>query len=191
MSRTLREAEVSEPAEARLQRILRLPQTYEGGLIALTALGTAVYGAVPTLYYADKNPWTIAWAIVTVVLLCLLSGIHRRLMFEQVLRPHAIQEFQRHPELDLGGAGFSWPRYRWYLPYAFALFILCALVVSFTVLGQQARPIYEQVLAQVDAASPGQASPLLRAAVSQVIEAPPSRCSCSTATCCWWPRSRP
>ncbi|WP_395856949.1 methyl-accepting chemotaxis protein [Cystobacter fuscus] len=171
VSRTLREAEVSEPAEARLQRILRLPQTYEGGLIALTTLGTAVYGAVPTLYYAGKNPWTIAWAIVTVVLLCLLSGIHRRLMFEQVLRPHAIQEFQRHPELDLGGAGFSWPRYRWYLPYAFALFILCALVVSFTVLGQQARPIYEQVLAQVDAASPGHASPLLRAAVSQVIEA--------------------
>ncbi|WNG16630.1 methyl-accepting chemotaxis protein [Cystobacter fuscus] len=171
VSRTLREAQVSEPPGARLQRILRLPQMYEGCIIALSALGTAVYGAVPTLYYPGKNPWTIAWAIVTVVLLCLLSGIHRRLMFEQVLRPHAIQEFQRHPELDLGGAGFSWPRYRWYLPYAFGLFILCALVVSFTVLGQQARPIYEQMLEQVDAAPRGQASPLLRAAVSQVLDA--------------------
>ncbi|OJH38865.1 methyl-accepting chemotaxis protein [Cystobacter ferrugineus] len=171
VTRTLREPDPTESPAARLDRILRLPQAYEGGLIALTALGAAIYAAVPTFYYPGKSAWAIPWSVVIVVLLGMLSGIHTRLMIEQVLRPHAIAEFQRHPEFDLEGTGFTWPRYRWYLPYAFGLFILCALTVSFTVLGREAYPVYLRVLQQVDAMPQGQASPILRAAVGQVLEA--------------------
>ena len=170
VARTLRETPL-EPKEARLERILRMPQAYEGGLIVLTAIGTAIYAAVPTLYYPGKSLWTIPWAITIVVLLGMLSGIHTRLMLEEVLRPHAIQEFQRHPDVDVRGSGFTWPRYQWYLPYAFGLFIVCALLVSFTVIGREAHSVYLQSLAQVDAAPRGQASPILRAAMGKVIDA--------------------
>ncbi len=153
---------------ARLTRILELPQAFELGLIGLTAVGTAIYATVPTLAYSGKNPWVIPWSIVIVVLLGMLSGIHTRLMIERVLRPVAIQEYQRNPGLDLARSGFLWPRYRWYLPYAFGLFIVCALLVSFTVLGRQAYDLYSQALVQVDVVPQGQASAILRTSASEL-----------------------
>jgi methyl-accepting chemotaxis protein len=157
-----------EPEGARLKRILELPQAIELGLIGLTALGAALYAAIPALFHG-KNLWMIPWTILTVVMLGMMSGIHTRLTLEQILRPLAIQEFQRNQGVDLKGAGFYWPRYHWYLPFAFGLFILCALLVSFTVLGRQANELYTQVLLQMDAAPLGQASRILREAVGELL----------------------
>ncbi len=159
-----------EPPGARLERILRMPQVFEAGLIGLTVLGTAIYAAVPTLVYPGKNPWVIPWSILIVVLLGMLSGIHTRLMLERVLRPVAIQEYQRNPGYELKGSGFMWPRYHWYLPYAFGLFIICALLVSFTVLGRHAYELYTQALVQVDLAPQGQVSRILRESASELFQ---------------------
>jgi methyl-accepting chemotaxis protein len=158
-----------EPEGARLQRILELPQRFEFGLIALTAVAVAGYTIIPTLYYG-KNPWMIPWAIITVVLLGMLSGIHTRLVFERILRPLAIAESQRVPGLLVNRSGFFWPRYHWYLPFSFALFIVVSLLVSFTVLGRQAYDLYQQLLVQLDAAPQGQASQILSDAARELFQ---------------------
>jgi methyl-accepting chemotaxis protein len=158
-----------EPAGARLMRILELPQAIELGLGGLTTVGAAIYASIPAIYYG-KNLWMIPWAIITVVLLGMMSGIHTRLSLERILRPLALREFQSTPEALLRGSGFLWPRYQWYLPFAFALFIVCALLVSFTVLGRQAYDLYAQTLLQLDSAPQGQASQLLKRAAKELLE---------------------
>jgi methyl-accepting chemotaxis protein len=173
MRRTVFQALTPRPGEqdgARLKRILELPQACELGLIGLTTLGVAIYALGPVIHYG-KNPWIIPWVIITVVLLGALSGVHTRLVFERILRPLAIQEFQRAPEAKLNGAGFLWPRYRWYLPFTFGLFIVCALLVSFTVVGREAHGLYIEALRQVDAAPQGQASQFLTNAAFELFKA--------------------
>ncbi|QRN94405.1 methyl-accepting chemotaxis protein [Archangium violaceum] len=172
MRRMVFQALTRQPGEldgARLKRILELPQSCELGLIGLTTLGVAIYTIAPVIHYG-KNPLLIPWAIVTVVLLGALSGIHTRVSFERLLRPLAIQEFQRNPVAVLNGSGFLWPRYQWYLPFALGLFIVCALLMSFTVVGREAYGLYTQALLQVDAAPQGQVSQILRAAVAELFK---------------------
>ncbi|HEX8822397.1 MAG TPA: methyl-accepting chemotaxis protein, partial [Archangium sp.] len=77
---------------------------------------------------------------------------------------------QRNPGVDLKRSGFMWPRYHWYLPYAFALFIVCALLVSFTVLGRQSYELFTRALVQVDAVPQGQASQVLRDSASELFQ---------------------
>ncbi|HEX8436988.1 methyl-accepting chemotaxis protein [Archangium sp.] len=159
-----------ERDDARLKRILKLPQLFELGLIGLTALSVAIYAAVPAIRHG-KNLAMIPLAILTVVLLGMLAGIHTRLSFERILRPLAIQEFQRKPGIVLRESGFLWPRYHWYLPFAFGLFIVCALLMSFTVLGREAYDLYVQALIRLDAAPQGQASLVLKESARQLLQA--------------------
>jgi methyl-accepting chemotaxis protein len=155
---------------ARLKRILELPQVLELALMGLTAVGVTLYAAIPTFYYG-KSPWMIPWAVISVVLLGMLSGIHTRVVFERILRPVAIQESQHDPGLLLNGSGFLWPRYRWYLPFSFGLFIICALLVSFTVLGRQAYDLYAAAQASPGTTFQGSASEVLGEFARQLFEA--------------------
>jgi methyl-accepting chemotaxis protein len=163
------EVRPGEPQDARLKRILTLPMRFEFGLVGFTTLAVAIYASVPALMLG-KSLLMVPLAIITVVLLGMMAGIRTRLSFERILRPLAVQEFQRRPGLVLNGSGFLWPRYHWYLPYAFGLFILCALLVSFTVLGRESYDLYKQLLVQLDAAPQGQASQVLKDAARTLVE---------------------
>jgi methyl-accepting chemotaxis protein len=129
------------PAGERLSRILRLPRIIELRILLLTTVGVAGFIGPPTVLFA-KNMWRVPWSTAAVVLIFMLVQIQERLAFERILRPHAIGEFHRAPEASVRGRGFLWPRQRWYLPYAFGLFVLCAAMTTATILGSEAFDSY-------------------------------------------------
>jgi len=121
-----------EPAGARLRRILLLPRRIEMGTTTSYLVGVAGYTLAACLTYG--RPLALVGAAVLVCLaLYLLMNIRQTLRMEDVLRPLAVEEMERHPEVRVGGGGFLWPRQVWYRPYV-TLIIIFATVVALGVI---------------------------------------------------------
>jgi methyl-accepting chemotaxis protein len=58
----------------------------------------------------------------------LLMMVRQTLKVEEVLRPVAVEEFERHPGVRPHGSGFLWPRQVWYLPYVTSVLLLASFV---------------------------------------------------------------
>ena len=130
-----------EPVTARLERILKVPRIIELGNIFLTATTMLILTAVPAFRF-DKSLWTILWSVVVFSLLTALLQLHLRPRLDGLLRPYAIAEFHKNPESLPQGSGFMWIRQRWYLPYAFGVFVASTLATVTSVLIRQGYDNY-------------------------------------------------
>ena len=132
----LREAFADVPGQrpsAKLERILMLPRKFEV-FSSVTSVGSiTTVTSVPAIYF-HKNLWLIPWTVVVTSLVVMLTNLQTRPGWERIIRPYAIREFHRNPEAIPRGSGFFWVRQRWYLPYAFGLFVVCARTMVPTVL---------------------------------------------------------
>ncbi|OJT18052.1 hypothetical protein BO221_41910 [Archangium sp. Cb G35] len=128
----------------RLTRILKVPRTIEMYLTTGTGIGVGLYVGLPALYYGT-NLAVVPWATFVAMLISLLVWLQIRLALEKIMSPYAIEEFHKHPEAALRGGGLLWPRQRWYLPYAFGLFVANTLMFTATIVGKEALGAYEDM----------------------------------------------
>ncbi|HLL53315.1 MAG TPA: methyl-accepting chemotaxis protein [Myxococcaceae bacterium] len=148
----LRSAMVQDGSEApgvRLARILRLPRRLEMMLLASYLTGVAIYVGWPMLSPSlGVKPIALAEALVCFTMLALLTSIPQMVVFERILHPLALEEFHKNPAAQPEGGGFLWPRLSWYLPYAFAIFVLSTLVTAGTVIGKLTSSVIGEQMAQ-------------------------------------------
>ncbi|WNG16161.1 methyl-accepting chemotaxis protein [Cystobacter fuscus] len=137
-----------ERASARLERIMVLPRQLEVVTLLLSSMSILSVTTVPTLYFG-KSPWVIPWSLAVNSLLVALLMLQVRPTWERIIRPYAIEEFHRNPEAIPNGSGFFWIRQRWYLPYAFGIFVASALSTVATVLVREGYNNYAHLRAQV------------------------------------------
>ncbi|HYO53613.1 methyl-accepting chemotaxis protein [Archangium sp.] len=137
-----------EPANARLARMLRVPRKLEVAIPGLTVLCIFLLTAVPALKFG-KSLWTIPWSVGVMTLLTCLQGLHIRAQVEGMMRPYAVAEFHKNPGAIPQGSGMFWVRQRWYLPYAFGVFVLCTLATVTTILVRQGYENYMELRKQL------------------------------------------
>ncbi|WNG34112.1 hypothetical protein F0U60_11185 [Archangium minus] len=114
----------------RLRRILKAPRKIEIAVM-LAYQGSCVTWAVWPVVKYDLDPWIIPQSVVAFGLLAMVVGIRMALRMERVLRPHAVEELHKYPQLRIADeSGFLWPKQRWFLPYSFALFVFATLTVT-------------------------------------------------------------
>jgi methyl-accepting chemotaxis protein len=139
-----------EPPGERLTRILKLPRVLELRVSLNYFIGALMYLSWMT-FGVGLPLFLLPWAGMVVAVFIMLVMIWARIFIEKLLMPIALEEFFRQPEAYNEGKGFYWPKQRWYLPYAFALFIICTLLTMGTVVVRVAMTKYEELSAQLDA----------------------------------------
>ncbi|MFY0521672.1 methyl-accepting chemotaxis protein [Archangium gephyra] len=158
-----------ERASARLERILKIPRQMEVGLAIGSVLSILTVTAAPVVRFG-KNLWLIPWTLVVVSLLVFLLMIQLRPGWERILRPYALAEFHKNPEAIPQGSGIFWVRQRWYLPYAFGVFVACTIATVTSVLLREGYNNFlhlrEQMLGPV---TPDQFLSLLDGAVAKMV----------------------
>jgi methyl-accepting chemotaxis protein len=137
-----------EHASARLERILKIPRQLEVGIALQSLLSILTVTGVPAIRYG-KSMWVIPWALVVMGLLLSLIMLQLRPSWERILRPYALAEFHKNPEALPRGSGFFWIRQRWYLPYAFGVFVVCTLATVTTILVRESANNYAHMREQV------------------------------------------
>ncbi|HEX9049145.1 MAG TPA: methyl-accepting chemotaxis protein [Anaeromyxobacter sp.] len=129
----VRRALADPPGEApgaRLARILALPRKIEiwsNGAGWLT--GGFFFGLAAVWIHGIPLPVALAMAFIA-YFASLFPGLVLVMLIEEVLRPAAVAELERHPTAAPRGGGLYWPRQRWYLPYAFGVAIVSLLFFS-------------------------------------------------------------
>ena len=138
------------PGEApgeRLVRLLKLPQQLEAGVLAVYILGNAGYLTWLALRLG-KPLYLVAWGSGVILVMMMLVNVWTRVFLQRQLMPHAVAEFLRTPQARLGGSrGVFWPRQSWYLPYCFALFVLCTVCALGSIVVSLGLELYTRLVA--------------------------------------------
>jgi len=137
-----------ERASARLERLIMLPRQLEVATLLQSAASILTLTAVPALYFG-KSLWVIPWSVVVNSLLVALLMLQVRPGWDRLIRPYALEQFHRNPEAIPQGSGFFWIRQKWYLPYAFGIFVASALATVATVLVREGYNNYLHLRAQL------------------------------------------
>ncbi len=137
-----------EHASARLERILRIPRQLEVWIALQSLLSILACTAVPAIRFG-KSLWVVPWSLLVMGLLLSLLMIQLRPGWERIMRPYALAEFHKNPEAIPQGIGFFWIRQRWYLPYAFGVFVACTLATETTVIIRQGANGYQHLREQL------------------------------------------
>ncbi len=132
------ETRPSDKPGDRLKRILEAPRRIEVGLIWNYGASSFCFAVWPPFVYG-LDPWTIPQVVISFVLLVGLVMIWQSLRVEAVFRPYALEEFHKHPQVRPEGRGFTWAKQRWYLPYCFALYVVCTLLVTGMIIAKKAQ----------------------------------------------------
>jgi methyl-accepting chemotaxis protein len=140
-----------EAPGARLTRILKLPRVVEMRVTFIYALAVLLY-EVYFVAVLDMPAYIIPWGTVVILGWVMLVMIWTRIFIERTLMPLALEEFLAHSEAPFEDKGFLWPKQSWYLPYSFALFVLCTLITMGTVIFRVAMSKYQELLAVLDVA---------------------------------------
>ncbi|WP_309893483.1 methyl-accepting chemotaxis protein [Archangium sp.] len=152
---------------ARLARILKVPRVLEMGCLLIYMTGAATYAGLPSIYYG-KGLLAMPVAMLVVGLMASLNMVWTRISFERLLRPLALAEFSRYPNLELNERGPLWPRYGWYLPFVFGLFVATTLTTTVVIIWKVAEENISTLLASIyTVPDPGVA---VRETVSQMFE---------------------
>ncbi len=117
---------VNDRPGERVKRILQISRKVEVGIFISYAVSTVVYVAWPIVKY-DLDPWILPQVMVAFLLMVLVVFIRQSVLIDRLMRPYALAEFHKHPEVRLDYSGLLWPKQRWYLPYCFALFVMTTL----------------------------------------------------------------
>jgi methyl-accepting chemotaxis protein len=170
ISTTCKWALAERPGErpgARLARILKVPRVLEMGCLLIYMTGAATYSGLPSIYYG-KGLLAMPVAMIVIGLMASLNMVWTRIAFERLLRPLALAEFTRYPNLELKERGLLWPRYGWYLPFVFGLFVATTLTTTVVIIWKVAEENIATLLASIyTVPDPGVA---IRATVSQLFD---------------------
>ncbi|QRK13065.1 methyl-accepting chemotaxis protein [Archangium violaceum] len=112
-----------------------------------------IWAGWPTLLYG-LDPIIIPQAVASFVLLAMVVGIRLAIRLERLLRPYALAEFHKYPELRLEERGFLWPKQRWYLPYCFALFVFATLTVTSIIVAKKTGVGFSELFVEVERMAP-------------------------------------
>jgi methyl-accepting chemotaxis protein len=140
-----------EAAGERLVRLLKLPQQLEAGVLAVYILGNSGYLTWIALRL-DKPLYLVPWGSGVILVMMMLVNVWTRVFIQRQLMPHAVAEFLRTPQARLSDSrGVFWPRQSWYLPYCFALFVLCTVCALGSIVVSLGLELYAQLVALVPA----------------------------------------
>jgi methyl-accepting chemotaxis protein len=157
-----------EPPGARLARILKMPRVLEMGCLLMYMAGAATYSGLPSIYYGKGLMPTMPVAMLVIGLMASLNMVWTRIAFERLLRPLALAEFTKNPNLELKQGGLLWPRYGWYLPFVFGLYVATTLTTTVVIIWKVSEESVSGLLARIySVADPGLA---IRETVSQLFE---------------------
>ncbi|WNG46335.1 methyl-accepting chemotaxis protein [Archangium minus] len=154
--------------ERKLERILKIPRRIELRMVGLSVFGTLIYAAFPAFYFG-KSLWIVPWASGLSVLQFMLLWINIRLSLEQIIAPYAVAQFRQLSSYSLQGSGMYWTRQKWYLPYAFGLYVICTLTLMASVAGKLSYSTFEAFFAQLHAQSLTEFETALRSTLSTLV----------------------
>ena len=164
MVRTALRVNAHEPAEARISRILKLPRRLEMFILGTYSLGAATF-ALWIALMTGKSLLIVPWAGLVFAALMALVLVWTRIYMERLLMPLALESFASNPHMQLREGGLLWPKQRWYLPYAFALFVTSTLVTTGTVLVRVSLTQYDALMRTLDS----QAGQLVRQSTEKLL----------------------
>ena len=170
MRYTVHRAFASLPGDhegSKIERMLKVPGQLEALMILLAIVGSTIYIAAPIMIH-KKSLTPIPWVLSTTLLVLMLNFITERLIYEGIMRPFAIEEFHKHPKATIRGTGFFWPRQKWYLPYAFAVFVASTLLLTTTIVAKQVFITFDG-LQTVMQTNPAQIGGQLELLIPQVV----------------------
>ncbi|HZH04620.1 MAG TPA: methyl-accepting chemotaxis protein [Myxococcaceae bacterium] len=125
---------------ARLERILKLPRAIELRLLVCYVAAVVIFVGSLSLSHggtlAPVLPGVAAFGLISLTLF-----VRQKVAMDRTLKPMALAEFYRNPALRIEGSGLLWTRQAWYLPYAFAVSFLSALMAIGIVITTKARLI--------------------------------------------------
>ena len=114
----------------RLRRILKAPRRIEIAVMIAYQGSCVTWATWPVLVFGF-SPWIIPLSMLSFGLLAMVVGVRMALRMDRVLRPAAIEELRKYPQLRLEDErGFLWPKQGWFLPYCFALFVFATMTVT-------------------------------------------------------------
>ncbi|HEY8208008.1 MAG TPA: methyl-accepting chemotaxis protein [Myxococcaceae bacterium] len=126
VDRALAQPDGDAPGD-RLQRILALPRRLElfaiGGYVGTVALIT-----IPLGFVADRPLYLVLPTLLLTAVIVSMLLVRQTIKVEELLRPLAVEELERHPEVHPTGTGFLWPRQVWYLPYVTAMVMMASFL---------------------------------------------------------------
>ena len=158
-----------DTAERKLERLLKVPRRIELRMVGMAVLGTLSYAGFPAFYYG-KSLWIVPWAAALSVLQFLMLWINIRLSLERLMAPYAVAQFHLLGIFELRGQGFYWTRQKWYLPYAFGLYVVCTLTMMASVAGRMSYSAFEAFFSTLNTHAPSEFEPLLRLTLSRLTE---------------------
>lgn len=131
-----------EPPGRRLVRLLELPRNLELYHMVALALLVVFISTMNCLLFERSLLLVVPCTLVQTLFAHFVSVQHVFWM-EERLRPMALEELRRAPEVQLPWrGGIRWRTFRWYLPYTVALTFACTLVMSATILWSQGRKAF-------------------------------------------------
>jgi methyl-accepting chemotaxis protein len=138
-----------EAPGARLVRILKLPRMLEFAILFNYITGNWVF-----LYWiatrAQRPTYIALWGASVCFVVMLVIMVWTRVFIERLLMSHAMEELLKSPHIALEQRGLLWPKQSWYLPYVFALFILCTLATLGSIVGQLATNLYQKLQTSIE-----------------------------------------
>ncbi len=152
----------------RLKRLLKAPRKIELGALIGYGVSCVCWAGWPTLVYG-LDPIIVPQIVVAFLLLAMVVGIRMALRIERLLRPYALEEFHKYPELKLEESGFLWPKQRWYLPYCFALFVVATLSVTGLIISKKSQVGFGELYLDLEKVAP-ELLVLMRDRVSVILE---------------------
>ena len=167
-----RRAVAAKPLDApgsRLRRILELPRRIEIFVYVATWIGGAVAFSLVTAITYDRSRMLVLAGAVAGLFASLFLGPVITMQVEDDLRPLALEEFRRSPEVKLEGGGLFWLRQRWYLPYAFGIALLSMAVFSSIVVVTKYREASARLLQGLELQGIGAAGAVVRRELDRLL----------------------
>jgi methyl-accepting chemotaxis protein len=153
----------------RLRRILKAPRKIEIGVLLAYEGSCLVWATWPVIVYG-LDPWIIVESVIAFGLLAMVVGVRMSLRMDRVLRPHAVEELHKYPQLRIEGErGFLWPKQRWFLPYSFALFVFATLTVTAMIIIKKTGSGFGALYTQLEKVAPAMLS-LVREQVGGILD---------------------
>lgn len=151
-----------------LSRLLRVPRLIEVGLEFNYTVATTLFMAVAVVKY-DLSWVTVPWGTTLTMLLATLVMVWTRLRIARMLSPIVLQEFVKDPNVQVRHGGFLWPRQSWYLPYLFAIFIICSILMTITVIVGVSREVFGALIVELQQGTQADVSAVVYGTVSEMI----------------------
>ena len=171
LRRVLTDALTDRPGDIpgdKLRRILKAPRRLEAIFELGYLVSCTLWAGWPTVVYG-LDPWNIPLTVASFCLLAAVVGIRLVLRLERMLRPYALEEFHKHPQLRLEDSGYTWPKQSWYLPYCFALVVLATLTVAGTIVYKKTQTGFGGLFERVAALVPAPVLAQLRTDVASIL----------------------